>query len=69
MKKKPLTQKEQKFWERYIEYYLDHLKTPTREELARYLKTSPQRIQYYINILRKKGLLKKVVSRERSKNQ
>ena len=58
MKKKPLTQKEQKFWERYIEYYLDHLETPTREELASYMKTSPQRIQYYINILRKKGYLK-----------
>ena len=58
MRKKPLTQKEQKFWEGYVKYYLDHLRIPTREELASYMKTSPQVVQYYISILRKKGYLK-----------
>jgi len=58
-KRKPLTKKEQKFWEKYIEYYLDKLKSPTREELSCYLKMSPQLCQYYLNILRRKGYLKK----------
>lgn len=57
--RKFLTLKEQKFWERYIEYYFDHLKNPTREELALYLKISPQLCQYYIGILKKKGYLKR----------
>ena len=58
MIRKPLTQKEQKFWEKYVEYYLNHLGTPTRKELASYMKTSPQLCQYYLSILRKKGYLK-----------
>ncbi len=32
--KKPLTDKEKLFWDKYIQYHIDHLKTPTRDEMA-----------------------------------
>jgi len=55
---KPLTKKEQQFWERYIEWYFDHLQPPNVYDLARYMHKSPQLIQYYISALRRKGWIK-----------
>jgi len=58
--KKILTGKEQDFWDKLMDYYFEHLIMPTREEMSRYSKMSPQLVQYYLGILRGKGWLKKV---------
>ena len=62
-KRKELTKKEEEFWYRYLDYYFYHLKEPTRDELASYLKMSSQLCQYYVSILKKKGYIKKVGKR------
>jgi len=56
--RQPLTKKEQQFWERYIEYYLDNLKAPNVYDLARYMRKSPQLCQYYLTILKRKNWIK-----------
>lgn len=61
MIKQDLTEKEKKFFWTMIQYYIDHLTPPTREELAKYSKTSPQLVQYYLTIFRKKGWLDKII--------
>lgn len=57
--RKPLTKKEEQFFDKFYCYYLSRLKMPTREELGRYMKASPQVVQYYLNILREKGWIPK----------
>ena len=56
--KKKLTLKEEKFWEAFQNYYFTHLQEPTRDEMANYIKVSPQLVQYYYDILKKKRWLK-----------
>ena len=57
-RKKPLTEKEEEFYNKLIDYYIDHLKMPSREELASWMKmASPQLVQYYLSILKEKGWL------------
>ena len=58
--KKTLTEKEQTFWDKLQDYYFEHLILPTREEMSKYSKMSPQLVQYYLSILKKKGWLNKI---------
>lgn len=58
--KKTLTEKEQEFWDKLQNYYFEHLLLPTREEMSKYSKMSPQLVQYYLSILKKKGWLNKI---------
>lgn len=56
--KKHLTDKEKTFFDKYLEWHISRLRKPTRNELAQYIKTSPQNCQYYINVLKEKGRIK-----------
>lgn len=55
---KKLTTKEEVFVQGFLNYYLTHLKEPTREELATYIGISPQLAQYYYKVVKQKGWLK-----------
>lgn len=66
MNRQLLTKKELEFWHKIIKYYLDHLVPPKKNELARYLNTSPQAVQYYFNSLQKKGWIDKTIKLPRT---